>query len=100
MTNIYLYILESSDGSYYTGTTKDLEKRLYEHNNGIGSYYTMRRRPVKLVFCEGFEKYYDAFSAERQIKNWSRKKEALINRDFDELVRLSNFKKHPSTSSG
>ncbi len=44
-----------------------------------------------------FEKYYDAFTAERQIKKWTRKKkEALINGDFDELVRLSNSKKTSS----
>ncbi len=43
----------------------------------------------------------DAFSAERRIKKWSRKKkEALINGNFDELVRLSNYKKDPSTGSG
>jgi putative endonuclease len=101
MTNIYVYILKCSDGSYYTGSTEDIEKRIYEHNNGIRSDYTMRRRPVELVFCEGFEKYYDAHKAERQIKNWSRKKkEALIKRDFDELVRISNLKSHPSTGSG
>ena len=101
MNNIYLYILKCSDGSYYTGTTKNPEKRLYQHNNGLGGDYTKKRLPVKLVFSEGFEKYYDAFKAERQIKGWSRKKkEALINGDFDELVRLSNLKKHPSTGSG
>jgi putative endonuclease len=49
MTNIYVYILKCSDGSYYTGSTEDIEKRIYEHNNGIRSDYTMSRRPVELV---------------------------------------------------
>jgi len=98
---IHLYIITCSDGSYYTGTSKDLNARLWQHNSGFGGKYTSQMRPVKLVFSQQFEKYYDAYKAERQIKNWSRKKkEALINNDFNELIRLSNFKKNPSTSSG
>jgi putative endonuclease len=93
--------VKCSDGSYYTGTSKQLEARIYQHNNGIAGSYTYSRRPVKLVFSQGFEKYYDAFKAERQIKNWSRKKkEALTNGNFEELVCLTNLKKHPSTDSG
>ena len=48
----YVYILECSDGSYYTGSMVDLEKRLWEHENGIGAKYTARHLPVNLVFCE------------------------------------------------
>lgn len=101
MINIHVYIVKCSDGSYYTGSSKNIEKRIVEHNLGLGGDYTRLRRPVKLVYSEGFENYMDAFNAERRIKKWSRKKkEALINGDFNELVRLSNLKKHPSTGSG
>ncbi len=94
MVKIHLYILLCADNSYYTGTSKNLEGRIIEHNNGLGGSYTRQRMPVKLVYSEGFENYYDAFCAERRIKKWSRKKkEALINRDFEELVRLSNHNK-------
>ncbi|KMQ50517.1 excinuclease ABC subunit C [Chitinispirillum alkaliphilum] len=49
-----VYILLCSDGSYYTGHTDNLEKRLYEHNKGIYKCYTETRRPVKLVFQQAF----------------------------------------------
>jgi len=98
----WVYILLCSDKSFYTGTTSDLRKRLSEHQAGIKQGYTRSRRPVKLVFSEMFYNYYDAFSAEHQIKGWTRaKKQALIDRDFELLVRLSNHNKgRPSTSSG
>ena len=91
----WVYILKCSDGSFYTGSTSDLEKRLSEHQNGLIKCYTRSRRPVKLVFSEYFESAYDAISAERQIKGWSRaKKKALIKRDYELLVKLSNKKKN------
>ena len=48
----WVYIVECSDGSHYTGSTIDLERRLWEHNEGLGSNFTKRRRPVKLAFAE------------------------------------------------
>ncbi|HSW53871.1 MAG TPA: GIY-YIG nuclease family protein [Ignavibacteriaceae bacterium] len=50
MSKGFTYILECADGSFYTGSTKDLEKRLREHNNGIGANYTKSRLPVELVY--------------------------------------------------
>lgn len=89
----WVYILKCSDGSFYTGSTSDIEKRLSEHQNGLIKCYTRSRRPVKLVFSEYFERAYDAISAERQIKGWRRaKKKALIKGNFDLLVKLSNEK--------
>ena len=87
----WLYILRCSDGSYYTGTTRNsLSLRAAEHNAGIHGGYTFSRRPVNLVFSESFEDVRDAITAERQIKSWSRaKKEALINGDFDRIKNLS-----------
>jgi putative endonuclease len=83
-----VYILECSDGSYYTGSTNDIAKRLWQHEQGVeSSSYTYSRRPVKLVWTsEQVEHYYNALRWERQIKGWSRaKKEALIRGDYDEI---------------
>jgi putative endonuclease len=91
----WVYILECSNGSYYTGSAEDMEKRLVEHNNETYGGYTAKRLPVKLVyFCE-MPTMHDAFLRERQIKGWSRKKkEALINGEWESLVVYSKPKKH------
>ncbi|MDA8214354.1 MAG: GIY-YIG nuclease family protein [Nitrospiraceae bacterium] len=99
MKSYYVYILQCSDGSYYTGVTNNVERRLYEHQEGlIDGCYTHNKRPVKLVYMEEFSDVLDAISREKQIKGWSRKKkEALIAGDFEKLVELA--KGHSSTSS-
>lgn len=79
----YVYILECADGSYYTGSTWDLERRLWEHRNGLGARHTAKRLPVRLVFCEECDRVEDAYIREKQIQGWSRKKkEALMARDW------------------
>ena len=76
----YMYILECCDGSYYTGSTVDLEKRLREHKAGEGANHTKKRLPVKLVYYEVYARIDEAFYREKQVQGWSRKKkEALIN---------------------
>jgi putative endonuclease len=79
-----IYILECSDGTYYTGLTKELAGRVHEHQIGANpESYTFRRRPVKLVWSVITESYQDAFQWEHRIKGWSRaKKEALICGDI------------------
>ena len=86
-----VYILRCSDGSYYTGLTKqEIEARVWEHNAGIYDGYTTKRRPVELVFHEVYDRIIDAIARERQIKGWSRrKKEALIALDYEALPALS-----------
>ena len=71
-----MYILRCSDGSYYTGSTRDLEGRLYEHQNGLGAVFTKKRLPIKLVYCEEFERIDDAFYREKQVQGWSKKRSA------------------------
>jgi putative endonuclease len=94
MKDYFIYILKCSDDSYYTGVTNNLEKRINEHQSGLIKGYTSSRLPVKLVFSERFTDINDAIRFEKQVKGWTRKKkEALINRDFDLLVKLSNMKK-------
>ncbi|MFV0566624.1 MAG: GIY-YIG nuclease family protein [Flavobacteriaceae bacterium] len=93
----YVYILECSDGSYYTGSTTDLELRLAQHQAGKGANHTKKRLPVKLVYYEEFLRIDDAFYREKQIQGWSRKKkEALINNIKENLPLLSkNYTQFP-----
>jgi putative endonuclease len=86
----FMYILLCSDGSYYTGSTCDLNRRLEEHQIGMGSEYTRNRTPVKLVYCEEYDRIEDAYHRERQIHGWTRrKKQALIEGELDSLVAYS-----------
>ena len=86
----YMYILKCNNDSYYTGSTIDLEKRLKEHNTGLGSNHTKKYLPVELVYYEIFQRIDQAFYREKQIQGWSRaKKEALINSKSDLLPELS-----------
>jgi putative endonuclease len=73
----FTYILECNDGSYYTGSTYNLELRLQQHNEGIGSNYTARRLPIKLLYYEKFARVDYAFCREKQIQGWNRKKRKL-----------------------
>ena len=57
----YVYILECSDGSYYVGSTRNLEHRVWKHQEGLGAAYTRRRRPVTLVWHQKFENVGEAF---------------------------------------
>ncbi len=87
---MWVYILECSDKSYYTGVTNNLERRLFEHNSGIQKGYTSTRLPVRLLFSEEFNDPMTAIEREKQIKGWSRsKKEALIKNDYNLLIELS-----------
>ncbi|MBN8703019.1 MAG: GIY-YIG nuclease family protein [Bacteroidetes bacterium] len=84
---LYVYILECSDKSYYTGVTNNPDKRLIEHNTGENiKSYTYSRRPVKMIYCERFVDFNLAIKWEKRIKDWNRKKkEALINEKWDVL---------------
>lgn len=78
--NAWVYILECGDGSFYTGSTIDLERRLAEHRAGKGARYTRSRLPVKLAFAEKQPSRRDAMRREVQVKRLTRKmKEALID---------------------
>lgn len=99
--NYYVYIVECSDGTYYTGVTNNIERRLWEHNNdGNGLSYTFRKRPVILRHFQRFENIEYAIRFEKQIKGWSRKKkEALFKEDWEEIKRLAKSSKPSSTNS-
>lgn len=69
----YIYILECADGSLYVGSTNDLEKRLYKHNNSkSGAHYTKIRRPVVLKYSEKLKNLSEALKREAEIKKYKR----------------------------
>ncbi|MDG0867167.1 GIY-YIG nuclease family protein [Candidatus Lucifugimonas marina] len=86
----HLYILECADGSYYTGSTTNVEYRIETHNSGLGGEWTSTRLPLRVAFAQDFAHIAEAFAAERQVKGWSRaKKQALISGRFDLLPELA-----------
>jgi putative endonuclease len=89
----YMYILECSDGSYYTGSTTNLKLRLVQHQNGEGANHTKKHLPVKLIYFEEYNRIDEAFYREKQVQGWSRKKkEALINGTNTDLKKESECK--------
>ena len=86
----WTYIVRCADDTYYVGSTRDLEGRLWQHNNSdLGASYTRRRRPVTLVWSGWFERIDHAWAFEKQVQGWNRRKrEALIRGDFEVLPAL------------
>jgi putative endonuclease len=86
----YMYILECYDGSFYVGSTHDLDLRLAQHQAGEGANYTKKLLPVRLIYYEVFARIDEAFYREKQVQGWSRRKKlALINSENDKLPELS-----------
>ena len=86
----FTYILKCSNGAYYTGSTKDLELRIAQHQAGEGANFTKKHLPVELLYFEEYDRIDDAFYREKQIQGWTRKKkEALIEGRNAELPQLA-----------
>jgi putative endonuclease len=86
----WMYMLRCSNGSFYIGSTNNLDLRLAQHKSGEGANHTKKFAPVELVFFEEFSRIDQAFYREKQVQKWSRaKKEALISGRLEELVELS-----------
>ena len=66
-----VYLLRCSDDSLYCGATTDLERRVQEHNQGVGSRYTKSRLPVQLVWSSLELSKSVAFREEYRIKRMS-----------------------------
>ncbi|QCX02234.1 GIY-YIG nuclease family protein [Aggregatimonas sangjinii] len=93
----FVYILFCSDGTYYTGMTNDLERRLAQHQSGHRKdSYTYFRRPVLLKWYLQCTSPSEAIAIEKQIKGWShQKKMALIEENWKDLVEFSkNYSEH------
>ena len=94
----WMYILRCADGSFYVGSTKNLELRFEQHQSGKGSRYTSGRLPVELVYGEEYDRIVDAYAREKQVQNWGRaKREALIEGKQELLSTLAKktFYKNP-----
>ena len=82
MTDHYVYVIECADGSFYTGYTTDVDRRVAEHDAGEGAKYARGRTPVTLRHVESFESRSAAMSREHAIKSLSRReKERLIGEE-------------------
>jgi len=87
---IAAYILRCRDGSYYVGSSRDLDHRMMQHYSGNGAAYTSKRMPVELVWFEQFDRIDEAYAREKQVQRWSRaKREALVEGRIADLKRLS-----------
>ncbi len=76
----FVYIVECRDGTYYTGYTPDIERRIALHNSGKGAKYTRDRRPVRLVWRKEYRYFKWAFLKEKKIKRLARgQKEKLVH---------------------
>ena len=89
MKPFFVYILKCNDNSYYTGHTDNIEQRIAQHQNKH-NVYTSLRLPIEVVFTQMFASRDEAFTAERKIKGWTRKKkEALISQNWNLLQSSS-----------
>lgn len=87
----YTYILECKDGSYYTGWTNNLDKRLKDHNDGKGAKYTKSRLPVSLVYYEEFRTKKESMRREYAIKRMTRKEKCrLVSSSGDKKCHLKD----------
>ena len=90
MNDYYVYILTNKyNNVMYIGVTNNLQRRVYEHKNGIYEGFTKKYNVHKLVYCEQCHDVKDAIRREKQLKHWSReKKNALVrsvNPDWNEI---------------
>ncbi len=74
----FIYILECSDSTFYTGITTNISRRLSEHQSGAGAKYTKGRAPLKLVYSEECDNRSHASKREIEIKKFSKEKKLAI----------------------
>ena len=80
----WVYIVQCKDGTYYTGYTNDLERRISQHNNGSGAKYLKSKLPVKLVYAKKYKYYKNALHRERNIKKMTREQKERLIRIYNE----------------
>ena len=88
MKKTWVYILECSDGTYYTGYSRDPETRLAQHQAGTASRYTRTRLPVTMIFLHECPTSKEAYRTERRIKQLPRKKKEALVRGERSLTTL------------
>lgn len=88
----YTYMIECSDGTFYTGWTNDIEKRIRMHNAKKGAKYTRSRTPVRLVYLEVWDTKQKAMQREAKVKKMSRREKEKLVREYQYENPLSS---HP-----
>ena len=82
----WVYIVQCKDGTYYTGYTNDLERRISQHNSGNGAKYLKSKLPVKLVYAKEYKYYKNALRGERKIKKLTRNQKERLIRNYNETT--------------
>ena len=99
----YTYILECKDGTYYTGWTNNLDKRIQDHNEGKGAKYTKSRLPVSLIYYEEFQTKEEAMRREYAIKHMPRSEKGKLISEYRERIgvqtRAGFNARHPEWKS-
>ena len=91
MESFYVYMLFCFDGTFYIGVTNNVERRFWEHCEGIDEgCYTFSRRPLRLDYVGEFSQIHEAIDFEKKLKTWShRKKRAFAQGKWADLKRYS-----------
>ncbi|MBR1845224.1 MAG: GIY-YIG nuclease family protein [Oscillospiraceae bacterium] len=87
----YVYILRCADGTLYTGSTTDLDRRLAVHNSGKGAKYTRSRRPVELIYHEELESWSAALRREAAIKKLTRGEKLRLIESGEKAAQPAEF---------
>jgi putative endonuclease len=90
--NWFCYMLRCSDGALYIGLATDLAARVRRHNAGFGARFTSQRRPVELIWWQGFPSYQEARGREAELKGWRREKKLGLLIGFGDGVYPSAAK--------
>jgi putative endonuclease len=80
----FVYIVQCTDGTLYTGWAKDVKARVKVHNAGRGARYTRTRRPVRLRYWERHPDRAAAMRRERQLKSWKRARKLALIAGFED----------------
>jgi len=88
----FVYLVECSDGTFYCGSTNNLEKRIRTHNEGRGAKYTTSRKPVKLVYSEECSNKSEALKREYQIKKMKRNLKLCMINGYNAKVNSGTIK--------
>lgn len=89
MRSYYVYIVSSRTKVLYTGVTNDLQRRVYEHREGLVPGFTQQYKVKRLVYFESFDDIREAIAREKEIKGWRRSKKLDLiddmNPEWDDL---------------
>jgi putative endonuclease len=93
--SFFCYLLECSDGTFYTGWTSDPARRLHQHNGGRGARYTRARRPVRLVYLEEQPDKAAALKRERALKALSHRRKQQLAESWSARSEEARHRRSP-----